>query len=164
MLYSCVELKNELEKLEIQKAIFLAQENEGSLFQVKEAESIEDKRPNFDFKANYHAIEQVNYKIMNLRNQINIFNVNKKLPCELTIDQAYKLISVLGERKDELLYYAKKLSRIQFPDGREYIINYDPAYVRKELEDIIDTINQLNLEIKEAELEKEIEIEQEEEE
>lgn len=163
MLYSCVELKNELKKLEIQKIIFLGQETDGSLYQVKEGESIEDKRPNFDFKANYDAIEQVNYMMMNLENQINIFNVNKELPCELTIDQAYKLISVLEERKNKLIRYARKLPKAQYLDGMEYT-NYDPAYIREELEDIIDTINQLDLEIKEAEVEKEIEIEEEEEE
>lgn len=163
MLYSYVELKNELEKLKIQKAILLMQEKEGSLFQVKEGESIEDKRPNFDFKANYDAIEQVNYMIMNLENQMNIFYVNKELPCELTIDQAHKLVIALEGRKVDLIGYAKRLPKVQCPDGMEYT-NYDSAYVREELEDIIDTINQLRLEIKEAEVEKEIEIEEEEEE
>lgn len=132
-------------------------ETQSFSFKASINEKIEDVRPEYNFKSTQNTIDDLEFKIINLKHCINMFNTTTKLPCGLTIDEALVKLPMLNKQLNKLKGYISKLPKTRCSGGwsnnsiveYEYI-NYDIKEVKDAYNKTSELVNKIQLELDNA--------------
>lgn len=121
-----------LRKMNDELQMLRNKENKSSTFNACVGEDIEEVRPNYDYADTQEKIRECEKRIISLKHQINVFNVNTVVPDTdgMTIDQVLILFPMLTAEENKLAMMSNRLPKerqnVQF--GRtSSVIDYSYA-------------------------------------
>lgn len=146
MIFTSAEAAKMLKKVNEQIISIESKERRINQFEVGTNENIEDVRPKYDYVETSKQINELEEKARKLKHAINLFNISTKVDgFDMTVDQMLVYIPQLTKKKSKLSGMADCLEKERIGyngDGVvEYrYVNYDLDKVKKDLEEIGDTL------------------------
>lgn len=145
-----------LKQLQEKKALLVKDSAKKSSFVAAIEENVENVRPEYSFEDREREIAETDYKIVQLKHAINVFNTThivNAAGAEHTIDQVLVLMPMLNERKKRYATMAGAMQkeRVEAGYGRtsqhiEYkYANYDIEDAKTKYQRISDLINACQL-------------------
>lgn len=141
-----------LRKLNEERAALLAMEKRSRIYVASTNEDAEEMVPEYDYFDTAKALNELDEKIRKVRHAINVFNTTHTVgDSGLMIDEVLITLPQLRERKERLSRMKERLpkTRISPRIGSNVIeyeyANYDIAAVKKDYDDISDSLAKLQL-------------------
>lgn len=141
-----------LRKLNEERAALLTMEYRSRTYVASINEDAEDLAPEYDYFDTANALNELDEKIRKVRHAINVFNTTHTVgDSGLMIDEVLITLPQLTERKERLSRMKDRLPKTRLtPRGGANVIeyeyaNYDIAAVKRDYDDISDSLAGLQL-------------------
>lgn len=151
MKYTSAEAAKLLRKLNEERDLLCAEEQESKEFVAAIQEDLETARPFYDFAATQQKIEELNGKIRKVKHAVNVFNTTHSVEgFGMTVDEMLVYLPQLKAEKEKLTEMARRLEkqRVNANYNRNGAVieysyaNYDIKEARKRLDEISSLLAQ----------------------
>ena len=169
MILTSKEANKLLKKLNEEYQMLLNEEAENCTFVASTSENVEECRPKYNYEETQIKLKEIEHKIRKIKHAINVFNTTTKIDSiDATIDEVLVLMPQLTHEKEKLanLRKNKEKSRVknkysEYAGERvDYTyINYNLEKVKKDYEDVIDKLNNIQIALDKVNSQSKIEIE-----